>query len=443
MSLRRRLMMYLLISAPVVWLVAVAVSSYQARAEVNELFDSEMIRLARQIQLTLVGVGPQAFVSDSPLAGPGGAADLDDFAVAVWDREGKPVLLDREGAQLPRSTDRVGFVDLQINNKPWRAYYLQAADGAWVVAAGQSLHERDELVYDLIASQLIPWLLMLPVLIVAMSWAVRQALTPMQDLTRDLQHRHAHDLEPMSVAAAPVELQPMLRAINGLFGRISGTLERERRFTADAAHELRTPLAVLGAQWERLDRSADPAERARAAQALGAGIDRMNRLVDQLLRLSRLDAAQGLGQQDALQWPELAREAIAAVLPVVERRKIQLECLWPTAPERPPAWRGDPQLMLVLLRNLLDNACRCCPIGSTVTLRFTGDGVAVENEGEGVQPDQQARLGQRFYRPEGQPEVGSGLGVSIARRVAELHGLTLQYRSLKQGSGWVAQLSTA
>ncbi len=441
MSLRRRLMVYLLISAPAVWLLAVAVSLFQARAEVNELFDSEMIRLARQIQLTLVGVGPQAFVSDWPVAGPGGAADLDDFAVAVWDREGRPVLVDREGAQLPRSPDRVGFVDLQINAKPWRAYYLQAPDGAWVVAAGQSLHERDELVYELIGSQLIAWLLMLPVLLGAMGWAVRQALTPVRDLTRNLQRRRAHDLDPLPVASAPVELQPMLQAMNELFERIAGTLERERRFTADAAHELRTPLAVLSAQWERLDRTVDSAERVRAKEAMRAGIDRMNRLVDQLLRLSRLDAAQGLQKQDSLQWADLAREAITAVLPLVERRRIQLECLWPDAPEQQgPLWRGDPQLMSVLLRNLLDNACRYSPIGSTVTLRFAGDRVSVENEAEGLQPDRRARLGERFYRPEGQPEAGSGLGVSIALRIAQLHGLVLRYRPPEHDSVWVAEL---
>ncbi len=441
MSLRRRLMVYLLICAPLVWLMAVSVSWFLAREQVNELFDSEMIRLARQIQMTVVGVSPEAVASDLPLAGPWGAAELDDFAVAVWNREGKPVFLDREGAQLPRNAEQVGFVDLQIDAKPWRAYYLHAPDGAWVVAAGQSLHERDELLYDLIGSQLVPWLLMLPLLLVAMGWAVRQALAPMRDLTRDLQHRPAHDLAPVAVASAPVELQPMLQAMNGLFERISDTLERERRFTADAAHELRTPLAVLSAQWDRLDRTADRAERAQATAAMRAGLERMNRLVDQLLRLSRLDAAQGLQKQDLLQWPDMAREAMSAVLPVVERRQIELECLWPDAPEHAPAWRGDPQLMSALLRNLLDNACRYSPPGSTVTLRFAGDRVSVENEGEGLPTDRLARLGERFYRPEGQPEPGSGLGVSIALRIAELHGLTLRYRSLRPGTGLVAELA--
>lgn len=443
MSLSRRLMVYLLICAPLVWLVAVAVSWFQARDQVNELFDSEMIRLARQIQLTIAGVRPEAVASDLPLAGPWGAAELDDFAVAVWDREGRPVFLDREGAQLPRSAEEVGFVDLQINAQPWRAYYLHSPDGAWVVAAGQSLHERDELVCDLIGSQLIPWLLMLPILLVAMGWAVRQALTPMRDLTRDLQHRDAHDLAPVPVAYAPVELQPLLQAMNGLFERISSALERERRFTADAAHELRTPLAVLSAQWDRFNRTADTSEKAQAAAAMRAGIERMSRLVDQLLRLSQLDAAQGLQKRDPLQWPDLAREAISAVLPVVERRRIQLECLWPDTPEQAPAWRGDPQLMSALLRNLLDNACRYSPPGSTVTLRFTGDAVSVENEGESLSPDRWARLGERFYRTEGQAEPGSGLGVSIALRIAELHGLTLRYRPLNQGSGWVAELVAA
>jgi two-component system sensor histidine kinase QseC len=97
--------------------------------------------------------------------------------------------------------------------------------------------------------------------------------------------------------------------------------------------------------------------------------------------------------------------------------------------------------MSALLRNLLDNACRYSPPGSTVTLRFAGDRVSVENEGEGLPTDRLARLGERFYRPEGQPEPGSGLGVSIALRIAELHGLTLRYRSLRPGTGLVAELA--
>lgn len=441
MSLRRRLLVYLLICAPVVWLLALTASSFRARAEVNELFDTEMIRLARQVQLTLIGVNADEDRPGVPASPLGGEADLDDLAIAVWDRQGKVVLVDREGAQLPLRPDAVGFVDLTVNAQPWRAYYLQSSDGEWLVAAGQNLYERDELVYDLIGSQLIPWLLMLPILLLAMGWAVREALAPMRAVADELQQRGADDLQPIPVATAPVELQPMLQAMNELFGRIETTLARERRFTADAAHELRTPLAVLSAQWDRLRGARAEAEREQAMQALRSGIERMARLVDQLLRLSRLEAAQGLAQRQTLDWPAVAREALGEVLPLAERRHIQFDCRWPAAPQLPPAWQGDASLMTVLLRNLLDNAARYAPSGSTVTLQFDAERLTVENAGPALSDAELARLGERFHRPDGQVESGSGLGVSIARRIAELHGLVLRYRARPDGTGVVAELS--
>ncbi len=441
MSLRRRLLIYLLICAPVVWLLAVTASSMRARAEVNELFDTEMIRLARQIQLTLMAVRIEDDAPGVPASPPGGEADLDDLAIAVWDRRGELVLVDREGAQLPARPDGSGFVDITVNGLPWRAYYLQSPQGEWLVAAGQNLHERDELVYDLIGSQLIPWLLMLPILLLAMGWAVREALAPMRAVARELQQRGADDLQAIPVDSAPVELQPMLQAMNGLFERIETTLARERRFTADAAHELRTPLAVLALQWDRLRGASAADEREQAMQALQAGIERMGRLVDQMLRLARLEALSDLPQSAVLDWPVLAREAMSEVLPLAERRAIQFDCLWPASPQAAPPWRGDAHLMTVLLRNLLDNAARYAPQGSTVTLRFGHDRLTVENAGAALSAQDLASLGERFHRPEGQPETGSGLGVSIARRIAGLHGLVLSYHAHADGAGVVAELS--
>ena len=163
MSLQRRLLAYLLLCAPIVWAVALVASADRARSEVNELFDTEIIRLARQVQATLVGVSSPGQV----LLGPaqGGEADLADLAVAVWDAEGRLLLVDREGVQLPRRSDAAGFVEMSFAGDPWRVYYLQSPRGEWLVAAGQRIHERDVLVWNLVSSQLLPWLLVLPVLL--------------------------------------------------------------------------------------------------------------------------------------------------------------------------------------------------------------------------------------------------------------------------------------
>lgn len=176
------------------------------------------------------------------------------------------MLADREGIQLQRLPQASGFVEQAVDGRNWRIYYLQSTDGNWLVAAGQGAYERDELVYGLTITQVVPWLLVLPILLAVMTWAVRRALSPMRQLTTQLRARDASDLQPVPDERAPAELKPLLGAMNGLFARIEELLVRERRFTADAAHELRTPLAVLRAQWDVVRGATSSAEREQAEQ---------------------------------------------------------------------------------------------------------------------------------------------------------------------------------
>lgn len=441
MSLQKRLLIYLLACAPLVWGVALLVSAERARDEVNELFDTELIRLARQVQATVGGLSAPAQLP--PLPAAQGEADLRDMAIAVWDAQGRMLLVDREGAQLPRRADTAGFVDLPLAGEAWRVYYLQAADGSTLVAAGQRIGERDELVQSLVGSQLLPWLLVLPVLLLVMAWAVRQALAPVRQLTADVQRRSADALQPVHVADAPAELQPLLQAMNGLFLRIDTTFERERRFTADAAHELRTPLAVLRAQWQVVEGATDAAQRAQAAAKLTAGLERMDRLVGQLLALSRLEATDRPPRSAPVDWEKLVLQVFSDVLPLAERRHIELGCDWPPAPQQPFPLEGDADLLALLLRNLVDNAVRYAPECSGVSLRFGTQSLDVVNGGPALGPQALERLGERFHRPDGQAESGSGLGVSIAQRIATLHGLVLVYTAGSDGSGTVATLVCA
>jgi len=438
-SLQRRLLVFLLLCAPLVWGVALIVSASRARHEVNELYDTEIIRLARQVQATLPGLGDLAGSSLEP-APSGGAADLRDLAIAVWNGEGRLLLSDREGVQLPRRADAAGFVDLTLGSDAWRVYYLQSARGNWLVAAGQRVYERDELVKDLVSSQLLPWLLVLPVLLLAMAWAVRQALAPVRSLTADLQRRGADDLQKVPTALIPVELGPLFAAMNGLFARIESTLARERRFTADAAHELRTPLAVLRAQWGVLSGSREEGERSRAVAGLGVGLDRMDRMVEQMLALSRVDAAERPVQGQPIEWKHVVERVVGDLLPLADRRRIELACDWPAEDTPGFVLRGDADLLTLLLRNLVDNALRYAPEGGEATLRFSADGLEVENAGPPLSAETMEHLGERFHRAAGQAESGSGLGISIAQRIAALHGLALRYRARADGSGVVAEL---
>ena len=439
MSLQRRLMIYLLVCAPLVWAVALLVSVNRVRHEVNELFDTQLIRLAHQVQSTMVPSLPPegAELTKLPHLGDprSGEGDVHDLAVAVWNAGGKLLIADREGVQLPYRPDAVGFADITLGGTSWRVYYLQSFSGDVLVAAGQGAYERDEVVFALIASQLVPWLLVLPVLLLAMGWAVRRALAPIRELTGDLQGREAGNLQPVPAAQAPEELKPLVGAMNSLFGRIQELLMRERRFTADAAHELRTPLAVLRAQWDVVKRSEGQADRIHAQARMDAGIERMDRLVTQMLALSRADAATESGLRTELAWPPIVEQAMSDCLPMAQRRDVELACEWPPEGVRPMPLMGDGHLMTVLLRNLLDNAVRYAPAGTAVTLRLCSEHLEVDNEGEPLSQDQLSSMGRRFHRLAGQEESGSGLGISIVQRIAMLHGLHVWFTTLAGGTG--------
>ena len=435
MSLQRRLLIYLLISAPLVWLAAGFASMRFARHEVDELFDTELIRLARQVQVTLAApaAGRDPLLPAAGASSPSGEADLGDLAIAVWARDGRLLLADREGVHLPYRAEAAGFVDVPLAGETWRVYYLQSFDGAWLVAAGQKVYEREELARDITLGQVLPWLAMLPLLLVAMAWAVRRALLPVRELSEEIATRGADELRPVAAAHTPAELAPLVSAMNGLFSRIEATLARERRFTADAAHELRTPLAVLRAQWDVVRRAEPGAAREEAEAKLGLGMERLDRLVTQLLALSRLEDGTAALRTQVVAWPAIVEQSMNDCLPLAGRRRIELACEGLEGDPLP--LRGDPDLLAVLLRNLLDNAVRYAPAGSSVLLRFGERALEVENDAEPLSDAQLERLGERFYRPEGQDEIGSGLGLSIVQRIAALHGMAVRFARRAGGRG--------
>ncbi|MEN9764013.1 MAG: hypothetical protein RI906_3839 [Pseudomonadota bacterium] len=427
MSIRTRLLLYLLVCTPLVWAAAVLIAADRARHEVNELFDTELIRLARQVQSTMPAAPAlqPTQLTQLTMAKATGEADLEDLAIAVWDRFGTPIMLDREGAQLPFMPRVAGFVDTTVRDEAWRIFYLHSPDGERLVAAGQRLYERDELVFNLVASQLLPWLLVLPALIIAIIWSVRQAMRPVDALSQQLEARRADDLRPLAVASVPRELSPLVAAMNELLGRFDKVLTRERQFTADAAHELRTPLAALSAQWDLVRLAKTEAQREQAGVQVAAGLTRMSRLVTQMLELTRLEVAGDLPRRQAIVWQDLIQQVMGDCMPVADRRRIQMSCQWSTTPDDAWLLEGDPDMIAVMLRNLLDNAVRYATPDTEVIVRVGVHDIRIENAGPAQAASIRETLGQRFRRGESSGESGSGLGLSIVQRIARLHGLAV------------------
>ncbi|CAJ92563.1 Signal transduction histidine kinase [Cupriavidus necator] len=440
MTLQRRLILAVLIAAPVVWLLTIGMTYVRARHEINELYDTDMVRMALQmhsvVPLVDVAAAPSRTRLPELVEGDQGDAGLGDLAIAAWLPDGKPLHIDPEGDLLPRAPGVKGFTDVTIDKQSWRLYYLDDPDTGWRVCVGQQLAERNELILSYIAAQVLPWAAGLPVLIGLLIWFMRRAMAPVRALSTDIEGRAPQDRRPLSLQAVPGELVPLVHAMNRLLARVSDSIEHERRLTADAAHEMRTPLAALKAQWEIAERSADDAERAQARANVATGIDRISRLVSQLLTLSRLEDAAGLPSRQPVNWIPVAQQALSDCLALAQRKQVDVELEWPPEGQAPLPVAGDANLLSLLLRNLLDNAIRYSPPGALVTIDFRPDSVTVLDQGPGVAPDVLARLGDRFFRGgSGQREQGHGLGISIAQRVARLHGLEIAFANRTDGAG--------
>jgi two-component system sensor histidine kinase QseC len=262
---------------------------------------------------------------------------------------------------------------------------------------------------------------------------VYRGLAPLRRLGHALAARRAAELQPVTLGDTPAEVAPVLAALNGLFERVRALLDAERRFTADAAHELRTPIAAIRAQAQVALGEADDARRRQALAQTLAGCDRAARLVDQLLTLARLEAAEAPPLQ-VVDLGALARSVLGDAAPagIAKGQSLSLDAT-------PHAWvRGDATLLAVLVRNLVDNAVRYSPPGARIEVRAAREGagvvLSVEDSGPGLSPSDLARLGERFFRVVGSGETGSGLGWSIVRRVAAVHGAALQaQRSTRLG----------
>lgn len=318
----------------------------------------------------------------------------------------------------------LGFHSVQIAGTAWRVFAAQGAERDVQVFVGEQLASRDAILWAVLRGTLWPMLLGLPLLALAIWWAVRLAMAPLRTLGRTLAARHPQALAPVALDGAPTEMAPMLDALNRLFERITAMVEAERRFTADAAHELRTPIAAIRTQAQVALAETDDAARAHALRATLAGCDRATRLVEQMLTLSRLEAgaAPPLAPVDL---SALARQVAAELAPRAFPRQQTLSL----DAEAPHPVTGNHTLLAVLLRNLVDNALRYSPDGAEVRLSVaaTPAGVllTVQDSGPGLAEADRQRLGERFFRVLGSGQAGSGLGWSIVRRIAAAHGAEL------------------
>lgn len=434
LSLKLRLTLLFLVLSLAAWLAASVVAWQQTTHKLDKLFDTQQMLFAKRLlTMDIDELNAPARMREAPKKAKLGHLDDDVLAFAIYSTDGKMLLHDGENGQdIPYDYRRDGFENGQLKDDKdaWRFLWLTAPNGNYRIVVGQEWEYRQEMALDVVTSQLTPWLVALPLMLLLLIVLLSRELRPLKRLAHSLRHRAPDATEKLATDGVPTEVRPLLDALNHLFDRTQEMMTRERRFTSDAAHELRSPLTALKVQTEVAQLSLDdPAAQEKALAQLHTGIDRASRLVDQLLTLSRLDSLDNLDDIDAVPLADLLQSAVMDIYHHAQRAGIEIRLNIHAQVTR----SGQPLLLSLLVRNLLDNAVRYSPRGSAVDVTLNAQSFTVRDNGPGISPDALARIGERFYRPPGQDETGSGLGLSIVKRIAALHGMRVSLANVREG----------
>ena len=436
-SLMLRLISVLCLTALFVWLGSTLVAWWQVRHDVNKVFDAQQVLFAERLansDLSTILLESSTTLNKNSQSALKKSYDDDALAFAIFSETGKLLFSDGRNGKDFIFNNKTGFHNSHTydDDDNWRIFWRTAANGKLIIAVGQELDYREDLIEEMIFGQMWIWFASLPILIIVLGWLIHKELRSIKRLSQEVQTRKSGDVSLLNTEGLPVEILPLVKNLNQFFDRTSAMLQRERRFTSDAAHELRSPLAALRIQTEVAQLAGDDGElREQALLHLTQGIDRASQLIEQLLTLSKLDNLQELEELQPIDWEGIIQSLIAERYFVAEKRKITLAFEKESEPKQK---QGQPILVSLMLRNLLDNAIKYCSEDTTVSVRIAFSQIIVEDNGGGVDSEDLKKLGQRFYRPAGQNEKGSGLGLSIVMRIAELHGFKVRLENvIKEG----------
>jgi len=418
-SLRARLLLLLAALLAITALVIGLLTYRQVRSEYESLFDYQLQQMALQLREQNAIARSQANAL---------ANEQIDFVVQVWTVDGRLLYASRRNQALPGNAV-LGLANIDVRGEHWRAYGVVSDDR--VIQVSQPLRVRQRLAAEAALRSVAPMVWLAPPLALMVFWLAELALRPLFQLARRLRQRDANTLTPLDGSGMPSEVTPLVDALNGLLARLGESLDTQRAFVADAAHELRSPLTALKLQLHVLRHSDDPEDREFALQALAGGIERSTRLVEQLLVLARTEdpsppsGVPGAPVRQPLDLGSLVETALTDTRLYARSRDTALSVQVETG----LTIAGEPAALTALVRNLADNAVRYAPAGSRVALTGRRDGDAVllqvDDSGPGIPPEDRERVFDRFYRRQPGETAGSGLGLAIVRQVARRHDATV------------------
>ncbi len=436
-SLRRNLLAVLLGLTLALWVGSAAIVYVEARRESQELFDQSLIETGHLL-LSLVEKDVREHGLTGPIDLPLRGHPNPHHYLLFKVRDAQQRVLYRNDAASDISLSRSapdGLSWTTIAGQRWRLYSLWDQPRSLQLLVAEPTSHRDDISRGFFYRIALFGLLLVALATAAIWWSIHRVFRVLQASADEVSARTPHDLADVRLHGAPAELHPLLLEINRLFGRVRHSRDNEQRFTADAAHELRTPLAAIKTNLQVLQRARSADEREEFIGALGASVERATRLVNQLLALARLDP----------QAPAGAALAAGDLAPLLAGQHAQWQALAApyqlsltvAAATAPCALDADS--LQILLRNLVDNALRYTPApGAVVVSCGVEEGrsvLRVADTGPGIAEEMHARVFERFVRLGGAQLPGSGLGLSIVRRIAERHGAQIVLGAGLQGRG--------
>jgi len=401
---------------------------HDSNHEIAEVYDAQLatnarllqgvmrMPLARQEHAQLYQAFNQALGQADPKVD--GHPYESKVAFQVWDLQGNLLVHTPSAPSLTRAPTYTGFSDINdLGKHQWRTFVLKDETHNLLIWVGERDDVRSDLVNRIVRHTVLPNLIGSLLLMGAIWLAIGWGLKPLADLAATLRGRHPGSLEPLQLAPLPSELEPMQAALNRLLGQIQEVLSRERRFIADAAHEMRTPLAVLRVHAQNVLEAQNDEQRRESLNYLVVGVDRTTRLVNQLLTIARLEPGTGPVKTQQADLVATVRESLAQMTPWVLSRGLELsfECN-----EQAHLLNTDFAAIDIALQNLITNAVNFSPadgqINVALVFKYYGYELSVADQGPGISAGDRERLFERFYSKGN--DQGVGLGLAIVQTVA-------------------------
>ena len=412
-----------------IW-VALSISAWHsAVSEGDELFDAHLAQTAALLAV-LSSDGSDEIPDELP-----SHRYARKVAFQIWSDKGR-LLARSTSAPKDALTDQMrGFSDRRIDGRSWRVYSLRDTRHGHLILVAETLEARHAIGAEVAKQLVTPLAIGLPMLALSLIFLMRYRFMPLRRLAIFIGQRSPERLDPIDLDDVPGELHPIIEQTNRLLERVATSIEQERRFTADAAHEIRTPLAAIRTHAQVAIAATDRTERDHALSLVVQASDRATHLLGQLLTMARLDSVSLVGGFVSCDLRRIAVDVIADLTPQALAKNVECMLNEGTA----ASVKGDPALLAVLVRNLVDNAIRYSPEGTAVTVTIRQvDGevrLVVTDQGPGIPVEERQRVMSRFTRLAGNNAPGSGLGLSIALRIAQLHDakLTLADGPAQQG----------